>query len=239
MGLASAAADFEAACRDHPFKREEFMDLELGFQPTFHRSQFGGGIVKLEYDITYWSVMVALNRTVKTYLPLGFDRWEWGGNITVIASMVKATHRVRETPMPAAPSPLFSVEPGSAPTIEVLLRFSKRQVVTAASESFCRSMTDFGCPSEVINVEESANDLIPACSLPRTFSVARIRLAPTAHPLLRLLAFAVYAGIAVHSQCPFLWVVSFCGPFKTKPVGARRACEFPTRARPTRTADDW
>lgn len=214
------------------------MDLALGFLPMFYRSNMGGGVVEMEYELEYWSVLVALNRLVKVHWPLGFDRWE-SSNLWVVASKVLATHRAKETPMPAAPSPLFSIEPESSRYLDVLLRFTKQPVGVVACEMFCRIMTEFGCQAETITADEQPSEQIPECSLPKAMVVFRIRISPGTNHLSRVLAFVVFAGITVHSTNPFLWVVSLCGPFANLPPAGRRALQFPPRARPTRTANDW
>lgn len=242
LGLESCDLEMSKIEREKSwFNRANFMDLELGFQPTYFRSSTGGGVVDVGYDLESWSVYMVVawigNRNT-SYNPLGFS-CDFQDSLRVIVPVVGATHRAKETPMPLAPSPMFTVEPESAAGLEVLLRFTKRSSVAGAAAEFCRILGEWGVRAELVTMDEPINDRAAGCRLPREFVVARICLASVSHSLWRVFAFVVFAGIAVHSSVRGLWVVSLCGPFKTMPLGARRVAQIPPRATPTRTADDW
>jgi len=95
-----------------PAEMKKYADL--GYSVSARDQRFidgpeGGGLIAVSREVRRWFPMVLMIPQCNFVVPPGFDRHTDYG-VVILVPNVRAAHRLGETAVPLAPSPLFSVE---------------------------------------------------------------------------------------------------------------------------------
>lgn len=202
------------------------------------RCSKGGGIIFLDYPDYEWSTPALMGRRYLLRYPWGTRRNQNPG-ISVVIPITTPKHRVKELPIPKAPSPAFSIELCSDSKLYIAVTSLKGIGKNWAVE-FKQVLGEFGWQAKVENGDPKTESGFDNWLKEKELDVLWLLIDASGESIKELFAGVIYAGMSLSIQeMKNVFSIHLVASISDLPGGFLTAQQWHKQMKPVRLADQW